>query len=407
MVPSEIAVHTSSTDSHSNISPVERTIPSTRDPETTPNPNSTPTLEQKNIPAHTNTLSQNYVRRLTQSQPASLLYHLLSKHDFAVAVTYATRHSLDLGLVYSTQAAFLLNRVNDGGEDEAQESAFVQLIECLSQMKDLQAVIDICLTSELKSFTITRRLIDYGVARMDAETSQGTSVSKYLSTMHKRLHSRVLRMRHRFETYAMTIAEEDTQCRVWHETFRCESLADQICVALKMGRPAIAFLTWKRHLVTDHLFEHLETEFKSTTPLAQLFSLLDRIHSVDVLSSFIATKARAFADLRDLDLDTALHEYIVHTITLSERNAPVNFQPGAFPESRVLALYAHLKGRHAREECLKEIFRVASVPCSDRLQTEIDHAVGQGYAITTSYKEYCLRSLAFSYGITSFNVANE
>eukprot|EP01134_Creolimax_fragrantissima_P001857 CFRG1857T1 len=495
------------------------------------------------------------IRSLTETIPQTMLYHLLSKHKFEEAVQYATLYRLDLGLVRSTQAAFLLNLLNN--TDDGQDGIFIQLAGCLDQLDDLHAVVDLCLASEINSYHVTQQLIEYAVDRlqrsyvqlhdaMEKDGGDGFVESKNAARICRHLRATVLRTKDRFDTYTMAIAVDDPVLSVWRKSFRCEPLADQICLALRMGKTAVAFLIWRRHLVGEHLAECLPSvlnvipenisqtlltdwlrldvipyisdykirtqlagwvnerasalyskdfenwpsnaydllhtmvscsrdlmsdisaqcvdmvavgamegtssfvakdrdsndeedlevvwcdlrslystakllvrlakdfdmklspeEFWSTTALSQMCSLLDKMQADEILPDYIKKKGAAFATLRSLDLNTALHGYIMHLISLSEEMVHSGFNTYGLAESRVLAVYSCITRTHEREETMRELMRVVPIPCTTRMQAEFKTALERRYDVAKAYQEFQLRSLAFSYGVSSFNVADE
>jgi len=183
----------------------------------------------------------------------------LRRGRFDEAEKFAETFGLNKDCIYRGKVSRLLERLspwNTSTDAETKEKLFLDAKECLSNLQDMEFVMECCSLAALPSIEMTRELLEFARRRIGIFSEDKQLNARNLLKIGETMH--------RLETYVIT--EEEQSVESWMKFSRVDILSE-IKKTLTRGNVNTALLYWVRH----------QAELRSRMDLPQILDILSSL----------------------------------------------------------------------------------------------------------------------------------
>ncbi|XP_022332534.2 kinetochore-associated protein 1-like [Crassostrea virginica] len=187
-------------------------------------------------------------RCLTETNPETRLYRILSKKKFEEAVMFAKLYNLEITMVYKVRVNYLLEQLspwNVKKHSSDDVSLMVeQLWECLQYVKEELDLLENCMNSALPTLTLTQQMLTLCrklLMEFPDKSSEAKAKSKQQSLLAK-----LNEISRRLNTYHMAYGSSQYSADNW-EHFRRADLLQEALQNMRMGNLSVGLTIWVQH----------------------------------------------------------------------------------------------------------------------------------------------------------------
>ncbi|XP_053381951.1 kinetochore-associated protein 1-like [Mercenaria mercenaria] len=245
-------------------------------------------------------------RCLNETDPKTRLYRILQKNKFEEAEKFANLFQLDIELVHTVKANYLIDQLSPWNcskyEEEQVKDMINQLWSCLDTIVDDLHTAENCMRAALPTYSDTEKLLSYCKERLvKALASKDPAVRE----KQRALFSKLLEIQHRLTTFKLAYGEESFSGEKW-EQFKRADLLQESLRWLDRGHFDTGFIIWTRHQSSwksDVLSRDLIQKILSTIPHQTPPSNLLGYISTGLIPCVVREIPEALVDLVDLVID--------------------------------------------------------------------------------------------------------
>ncbi|XP_062607681.1 kinetochore-associated protein 1-like, partial [Saccostrea cucullata] len=187
-------------------------------------------------------------RCLTETNPETRLYRILSKKKFEEAVLFAKMYHLEIDHVYKVKVNYLLEQLSPWNmkkyTEETTNDLIQQLWECLQFVKDDLELIENCMNSALPSLVLTQQMLEH-CRKMLMEFPEQKLDSKGKKKQHS-LITKLNEISRRLNTYRMAYSSNQYSADNW-DHFRKADLLEEAQHNMRMGNLSVGLTIWVQH----------------------------------------------------------------------------------------------------------------------------------------------------------------
>ncbi|KAK2580274.1 hypothetical protein KPH14_012521 [Odynerus spinipes] len=187
------------------------------------------------------------IKNIIESAPDLRLERLLKRRKFEEAEIFAKKFNLSMENIYFSRAMLLVEQLSPWTKKRSDLINFNLLINTLSQINDVQFVVNCCINAIMSDHKQMKKLLLYARQRI-IDNNKDLLQNEQLNLRH--INSAI----HRLETfevlYETLIVNEYTEDQTLNEWIRFSrmNLLDECKIRLSIGELEAAALIWSRHL---------------------------------------------------------------------------------------------------------------------------------------------------------------
>lgn len=217
-------------------------------------------------------------RCLTETNPETRLYRILSKKKFEEAVMFAKMYHLEINMVYKVKVNYLLEQLSPWNVKKHSDSDVSQMIEqlweCLQFVKDELELLENCMNSALPTLALTQQMLEH-CRKMLIEFPEKHSEAKGKNKQHNLL-AKLNEISRRLNTYHMAYGSNQYSADNW-EHFRRADLLQEALHNMRMGNLSVGLTIWVQHQA------EWERVLKPSVVDAFLSYIPEKVRAVEIL----------------------------------------------------------------------------------------------------------------------------